>query len=1114
MRRLLITITSLLMLISQQNIAQTETNVAELLRLAKEHRAKWNADRIEVLNYSQENNIPVRIEDRTETLEMQYIDQFGFPVYYKTENKNAAATISTNKVNSGGGSGYSLDGSGMTLHEWDGGGVLLTHQEFNSRVTMGDATSGTHYHSTHVAGTMVAAGVDGAAKGMAPSAELEAYDWNSDNAEMATAAAAGALVSNHSYGMIRGWYTSDGSTWTWYGTTSISNVEDYLFGFYDSNAAAWDEIAYNAPDFLICKSAGNDRGDGPGTDPATAEVDGGTDGFDCIGSQGVAKNILTVGAINDIPGGYTQPSDVTMSSFSCWGPTDDGRIKPDVVANGVGVYSTYDGNNTEYNSISGTSMATPNASGSLILLQEHYDDLNGGFMRSATLKALVIHTADEAGSNDGPDYVYGWGLINIDKAVTKITEDQTNDVIIQQSLANGGTYTETLTATSGYPIKVTIVWTDKKGTPTSAQLNPSTSMLVNDLDLRVEDQAARTVHYPWKLDKNNPANAATNTVENNIDNVEVVYIESPTPGETYTITVDHDGSMPGGQAFSMIISGYPTPPEANFSASKNSCSINETVTLTDLSTENPTGWNWAITPANYTFVNSTSASSQNPQVQFTATGIYDISLTASNASGNDTETKTGFISASDAPTTYCIAYSTNPAGIIENFSFASVSNNNTGYTNIGGADPDDEYYQDFTAILIDVNQGQTYSLYVLNGYDGTGEDQLDLAVWIDFNRDGDFDDTGEQVVCDIDDYGEGTFSVSIPGNASLGGTRMRLRTKYSGSDCGSPCGSTGNGEVEDYTLNIQPAPALPPVTEFSADDITPALDATVNFTDLSSNAPTSWLWSFDPTTVTYVGGTSATSQNPQVEFNATGTYDVTLYAENTHGNDTEIKSNYISVSAISYCAASGGGDEYISDFQLNTINNTGTTSDGYHDYTSLSTDLELLGTYSISITNATTYTDDDLGVWADWNQDGDFDDSGENIVCEVDDDGQGTFNITVPATANLGPTTIRARVKYNDADCGSPCGTTEYGEVEDYTINIKAGTLTWDGSTSIDWNDPDNWDGGVVPTSSFDVIIPDAASVPNSPSINVGVTATCANLTLETGATLNCDGDLTLTGTP
>ncbi|HDO27392.1 MAG TPA: PKD domain-containing protein [Bacteroidetes bacterium] len=787
-----------------QAFPQTETNVEELLKLSKLFKEQWESNRQEVINFSQQYNIPIRTENDTVTREMQYINQFGQPEYYQTENKNAAATISSNKVHTGGGAGFTLDGSGMTVHEWDAGAPLTTHQEFGSRITIGDGTTGSHYHSTHVAGTLIAAGVDPYAKGMAPLANLRAFDWNSDNSEMASEAASGALVSNHSYGFTRGW-AWNGTGWDWYGNTSVSVYEDYKFGFYDSYAANWDEIAYNAPYYLICKSAGNDRGDGPGTNPPTAEIDGGTDGYDCVGSQGVAKNILTIGAVDDIPLGYSQPSDVVMSSFSGWGPADDGRIKPDVVANGIELWSTLNGSNTDYASMSGTSMASPNAAGSLILLQEHWEDLNGSGskMRSATLKALVIHTADEAGSNPGPDYKFGWGLLNIQKAAKKITEDQTNDVISEHTLSNGGTYTTTLTATSGFPIKVTICWTDPKGTPPAPTLNPADVMLVNDLDLRLTDQSSN-IYYSWSLDKSNPSAAATNSGENNVDNVEMVYIENPAPGETYTITVDHDGTLSNGsQAFSMIISGYPVTPSANFYADTRTIGLNQTVHFTDISTENPTSWSWSISPSDYVFVSGTSSSSQNPQVQFIKSGSYDVTLTASNTAGNDTETKTKYIVASDAPTGYCDGYSTNPAGYVENFSFASVQNYHTGYTNVGGVDPNDKYYQDFTNIMIDVNLLGTYTLYVLNGYNGTGENLLDLAVWIDFNRDGDFADAGEQVVCDPDNYGEGTFSVTIPSDASLGATRMRVRTKYNGSDCGSPCGSTGNGEVEDYTVNMR-----------------------------------------------------------------------------------------------------------------------------------------------------------------------------------------------------------------------------------------------------------------------------------------------------------------------
>lgn len=101
------------------------------------------------------------------------------------------------------------------------------------------------------------------------------------------------------------------------------------------------------------------------------------------------------------------------------------------------------------------------------------------------------------------------------------------------------------------------------------------------------------------------------------------------------------------------------------------------------------------------------------------------------------------------------------------------------------------------------------------------------------------------------------------------------------------------------TLNGVYAPCSPqaPVADFSANNTAPCIGSTVTFTDLSSNTPTSWSWSFSPNTVTYVGGTSATSQNPQVQFNAAGNYNVTLVATNAQGNDTETKTAYIVVSS-------------------------------------------------------------------------------------------------------------------------------------------------------------------------------------------------------------------------
>ncbi len=526
-------------------------NVSELNKLADEFKLKREKQKQEAIEFAKKNNLPLRKEDgKGGVLEIQYIDKYGKPQYYTTNNADAAETISANTVYPGGGAGYNLTGSGITLNEWDGGGVLTSHIEFGGRVIQVDSPSSTHYHSTHVAGTMIASGVNPDARGMSYSANLRAFDWDNDDSELASEGANGAIISNHSYGYVRGWrYDQGTSTWSWYGNSAISSTEDYLFGFYDSESQGWDQIAYNAPDFLICKSSGNDRNDtGDGSYPQDGNQGA---GYDCIGQRGVAKNVLTVGAVYDISGGYTQPSDVSSTAFSSWGPADDGRIKPDVVANGYTLTSCDDTGDTDYLTISGTSMSTPSVAGALGLLQELYDNLHNTYMKASTLKGLVIHTADEAGSSDGPDYQNGWGLVNIRTAADLIAIDDISGRIFENSLANGETYEIILNSNGTEPIKATICWTDIPGTPVSASLDPTDKMLVNDLDLRIQ---GTSTHYPWKLDGQNPSSAATNNSDNDVDNVEVVSINNPASGQ-YTLRVSHKGFLANPQDYALIISG-------------------------------------------------------------------------------------------------------------------------------------------------------------------------------------------------------------------------------------------------------------------------------------------------------------------------------------------------------------------------------------------------------------------------------------------------------------------------------------------------------------------------------------------------------------------------------
>jgi hypothetical protein len=242
----------------QQKLKITEKYQIEKLEfLSKKYAHQYNNQKQKAIQKAKQKGWIIRKElENGQVIELQSLTKDGKPLYFITNNIDAANTISTDEVWSGGSAGLDLSGSGMTVGEWDGGGVLTSHQEFTvqgpSRVTQVDTPSSTNYHSTHVAGTMIAAGADTNAKGMAYEASLNAYDWNSDDSEMIDAALNGLLVSNHSYGFSAGWYW-DGSSWIWAGDENISSEEDYRFGFYGEYSARWDSIAYELPYYLIAK---------------------------------------------------------------------------------------------------------------------------------------------------------------------------------------------------------------------------------------------------------------------------------------------------------------------------------------------------------------------------------------------------------------------------------------------------------------------------------------------------------------------------------------------------------------------------------------------------------------------------------------------------------------------------------------------------------------------------------------------------------------------------------------------------------------------------------------------------------------------------------------------
>ena len=484
-----------------------------------------------------------------------YDIQDGQPVYRTTHNVDSAIGTRTNRLQNGGSLGLDLEGQNMSIGVWDEESALGTHPEFGddqivpqSRVIYPEFNGGpfvgtTSDHATHVAGTMIAKGVDADAKGMAPKATLRSFDWNDDDTEAAIEAANGLLLSNHSYGIP---LPEDDASVT------AANIGAYL-----TDARVWDQVAYAAPYYLPVKSAGN-NGESRFNYPGQL-----ASGYDKLTGNKTAKNALIVANANPFllaNGNFI----LNINSSSSQGPTDDFRIKPDISGDGSSVFSAVSNVPTRtspvpprpgerYDTYSGTSMAAPNVSGTCLLLQQYYNQLNSNYMRAATLKGLICHTAVDD-TRTGPDPIYGWGFLDAEASANVITDASNGNALIREIVLNDGdTYTYQFSADAGSELRATICWTDPAGVASSSPGNILAPRLVNDLDLRLED-ASSTVFTPWKLDNTNVAGAAIKG-DNNVDNIERIDIASPVAGN-YTLTVTHKGTLTNAsQAFSVIITG-------------------------------------------------------------------------------------------------------------------------------------------------------------------------------------------------------------------------------------------------------------------------------------------------------------------------------------------------------------------------------------------------------------------------------------------------------------------------------------------------------------------------------------------------------------------------------
>lgn len=459
--------------------------------------------------------------------EFHKLSQDGTAMYYTTYSNNstlANSGVTQNGIDLG------LSGYGLKAGVWDAGKALENHQEFGSRVKSTDSRAEIDSHATMVTGIIASAGIEERAQGVAFEAEVISNDWLSDRVEVIEAIQEGILVSNHSYGI------------------RTNDIPDWYFGAYLPISKNWDEIMFNAPYYLMVAAAGNGQNSEHNDSPIYGKT---VDGFDLLVGFGTSKNGLLVTGANTTydEQGILENSNVT--NYSSFGPTDDGRVKPDLAGNGNLIYSATASNEQSYGSAIGTSMASPGVSGSLLLLQEYHQQLHGGLMRAATLKGLALHTAYDVFA-PGPDYKLGWGVFNLHKAADVIAKKDFSSKILEDTLSQTEVRTYKVTASGEEPLMVSLSWTDPEGElAPSGVYNSGIAALVNDLDVRIEKDG--TIFYPYKL---NPlqAEAPASNGDNGVDPFERVDIQNAA-GE-YTITISHKGQLKhGGQEFSLVVTG-------------------------------------------------------------------------------------------------------------------------------------------------------------------------------------------------------------------------------------------------------------------------------------------------------------------------------------------------------------------------------------------------------------------------------------------------------------------------------------------------------------------------------------------------------------------------------
>ncbi|MFI5221854.1 MAG: T9SS type A sorting domain-containing protein [Bacteroidia bacterium] len=427
----------------------------------------------------------------------------------------------------------------------------------------------------------------------------------------------------------------------------------------------------------------------------------------------------------------------------------------------------------------------------------------------------------------------------------------------------------------------------------------------------------------WGTTNFNAASPTWASSSNGLANVRVDMLQLRN-SDKQVIAATHGRGLFSCNAFSSIQNVF-----AAFSASQKTPCLNETVTLKDTSLNLPTSWSWTITPSTFTFVGGTTASSQNPKVQFTANGNYSISLKVSNAGGTDSTYKSNYIFAGgfslpftenwENPATYGNWLVDNPDSSYT-WQLYSTSGNGTSLVSAGIDNYDytsaHSYPQADGMISPPIRLTTGYSSVTLNfkhayrRYSPGYQDSLAIYVstncgttWTRLALLKETRSSSPFVFITNSDYSSGAFVPTTAtdwcGNANYAKCDSINLTSYIGNTIKikfeNNSGDGNNLFIDDIVVSgVSSYP--PPVANFGASATSTCSTNPVTFTDSTTNSPYQWSWSFIPSTITYLSGTNSTSQNPVVLFNSGGVYSVSLTATNTNSGNTKTRTNYITVS--------------------------------------------------------------------------------------------------------------------------------------------------------------------------------------------------------------------------